>query len=49
MIYYSDNQFNLGWRLCGNFGTSGVNNINRMALSPDNKQIALVNLTEPKK
>ncbi len=49
MIYYSDNQFNLGWRLCGNFAAMGVNNINRLALSPDNKRIALVNLSEHKK
>jgi hypothetical protein len=49
MIYYTDNQFNLGWRLCGNFGTMGVNNINRLALSPDNKRMALVNISESKK
>jgi hypothetical protein len=49
MIYYSDNQFNLGWRLCGNFGATGVNNINRLALSPDNKRIALVNISSEKK
>jgi hypothetical protein len=49
MIYYSDHQFNLGWRLCGNFGAMGVSNINRLALSPDNKSIAMVNIQEQKK
>ena len=49
MIYYSDNQFNLGWRLCGNFDAMGVKNINRIALSPDNKRIALVNISTEKK
>lgn len=49
MLYYSDQKYNLGWRLCGNFTASGVNNINRMALSPDNKRIALVNMFEQKK
>jgi len=48
-IYYSDHQFNLGWRVCGNFGAMGVNNINRLALSPDNKRMALVNMIESKK
>lgn len=49
MIYYSDNQFISGWRLCGNFSAYGVNNINRLALSPDNKKMALVNVVEGKK
>lgn len=42
LIYYSDNNYNLGWRLCGNFESAGITNINRIALSPDNKKIALV-------
>jgi hypothetical protein len=49
MIYYCDHQFNLGWRLCGNFSSYGLNNINRLALSPDNKRMALVNMAETKK
>ncbi len=49
MLYYSDNNFNLGWRLCGNFTAAGLNNINRIALSPNNKYIALVNTVETKK
>jgi hypothetical protein len=49
LIYYTDNKFNIGWRLCGNFTSYGLNNINRLALSPDNKKIALVNLVETKK
>lgn len=49
MIYYADHQFNLGWRLCGNFGVMGVNNINRLAISPDNKRMAMVNIQEQKK
>jgi hypothetical protein len=49
MLYYTDHKFNLGWRLCGNFSSYGLNNINRIALSPNNKKIALVNLMETKK
>jgi len=49
IIYYSDNQFNLGWRFCSDFSSYGVNQINRLALSPDNKKIAMVNITNTKK
>lgn len=42
LIYYTDQNFAAGWRLCGNFEASGLSNINRIALSSDNKKIALV-------
>lgn len=48
LIYYTDMQFNLGWRLCGNFESTGITSINRLALSPDNKRIAMVNVKEAK-
>ena len=44
MIYYSDQNYTLGWRLCGNFEAAGITHINRIALSPDNKKMALVDV-----
>jgi hypothetical protein len=49
IIYYSDENYNLGWRECGNFAVVGLNQINRLALSPDNKRMAIVNMIENKK
>jgi hypothetical protein len=47
-LFYADNNFNLGWRVCGNFSFAGAKNITRIALSPDEKHIAFVNLEEAK-
>lgn len=47
-LFYADNNFNLGWRICGNFSFAGAKNITRIALSPDEKHIAFVNLEEIK-
>jgi hypothetical protein len=47
LIYYTDNNYKLGWRLCGNFEASGVKAIYRLALSNDQKKMALVNIQTP--
>ncbi len=44
LIYYTDMNYKLGWRLCGNFESYGLKKIARLALSPNNKKIALVEL-----
>jgi hypothetical protein len=49
IIYYSDENYNLGWRACGNYASMGISNMNRLALSPNDKKIAIVNMIENKK
>jgi hypothetical protein len=49
LIYFANSNYKFGWRMCGNFESVGVNNINRIALSPDNKKLAFVNIVEEKK
>jgi len=49
LIYYANSNYKFGWRMCGNFESVGVNNINRIALSPDNKKLAFVNVVEQNK
>jgi hypothetical protein len=44
IIYYTDSNYQLGWRMCGNFESSGVKGIYRIALSNDQKKMALVNI-----
>lgn len=43
-IYFCDNRFDKGWRVCGNFSSKGANNITRLALSPNEKLFSFVNL-----
>jgi hypothetical protein len=46
LIYYTDENFAAGWRLCGNFEGSGLHHINRIALSDDQKKMALVEIKQ---
>ncbi|MCC6251347.1 MAG: hypothetical protein IT238_02655 [Bacteroidia bacterium] len=43
ILFYTDLNFNQGWRMCANFESVGIKHISRLALNPSNKLIVFVN------